>query len=153
MSEPQRARAWVVATDTGEAVRGYLPAWASQDPSLAGVPIGELHLVLADLVLESDATGLVLPVVQGQEPALYRPVFAVTIACKPFGEDDEPCIPTAAVQIVDDFWLTGLDPGAIEALGHQLRGLADKLITHTAPMLAAARTDWAKHHPVPAPQN
>ena len=43
------SRVWVVATTDGESVRGYLPAWAEDDPSATDVGPERLHLQLTDI--------------------------------------------------------------------------------------------------------
>ena len=139
------ARTWVVATVGGETVSGYLPGWADEDPSRCGVLPEWLHVALADVVLEADMGGLVLPVACGQGPAEEAGVLAVTIGCKPFGEDDEPRVPVVSVQVVDDFWLRDLDPDGVADLGQRLQGLGRRLLATVAPELAAARADWARY--------
>ena len=139
------ARTWVVATVSGEAVTGYLPAWAEEDPSRSGVRPDRLHIALADIFHQAEVGGLVLPVVHGPGPAVEAGVLVVTVGCKPFGEDDEPRIPVVNVQVVDDFWLRDLDPDAVAGLGVRLQGLGRHLVGTVAPGLAAARADWARH--------
>jgi hypothetical protein len=149
--ETARSQEWVVSTTSGEAMRGYLPAWAQDDPSRTVEP-GRLHTALADITHQADAVGLILPVAHGQDPAEQAAVLAVTIACRPFGEADQPRAPVASVQIVEDYWLTGLTPDALAQFGQRLRELGDVLATKVAPALNTARADWARHHPGPQPQ-
>lgn len=149
--DASRSRVWVITTTGGEAVRGYLPDWAEEDPSWNGVPPDRLHVALADITHEAGLGGLVLPVTRGQGRAEESAVLAVTIGCKPFGEDGEPSIPVASVQIVGDFWLTGLDPDGAAEFGRCLRTLGDLLVTRVRPALAAARADWDRHHPGSGP--
>jgi hypothetical protein len=40
---------WTITATSGLAVTGYLPPWAQEDPSEAGVPVGRLGKVLADI--------------------------------------------------------------------------------------------------------
>jgi DNA-binding XRE family transcriptional regulator len=145
------ARTWAVTTVSGVTVRGHLPGWADEDPSRDGVLPALLGTALADVVLEADAGGLILPVVHGQSSPEQAAVLAVTFVCKPFGQDDEPRVPVAEVQIVDDFWLKDLDPQGITDLGERLRTLGHLLVHQVGPALAAARADWARHHPAPGP--
>ena len=143
------ARRWVVATAGGEAVSGYLPGWAEQDPSTTDVAMGRLPAVLADITHHADMGGLVLPVSRAQEPAQDAPVLAVSIQCKPFPDDGDPPIPVVNVQVTDDFWIRDLDPDAVTDLGQRLRTLAERLATTVAPALTAARTDWTHRHRTP----
>jgi DNA-binding XRE family transcriptional regulator len=140
------ARTWAVTTTGGVTVRGHLPGWADNDPSSEGVLPGRLGVALADVVLEADAGGLVLPVVHGQDPAEEMGVLAVTMVCKPFGLEDEPQVPVADVQLVDDFWLKGLDPQGIADFGERLQALGHALVHQVGPALQAARDDWSGHH-------
>lgn len=94
---------------------------------------------------------MVLPVAHGQDPAEQAAVLAVTFGCKPFGEDDEVRAPAASVQIVEDYWLAGLTPDALQQFGQRLQMLGEALVTTVAPALTAARADWARHHPTPEP--
>ncbi|WP_236060007.1 helix-turn-helix domain-containing protein [Actinacidiphila acididurans] len=145
------ARTWSVTTTSGLTVRDQLPAWADNDPSRDDVRPEHLHAALADVVLEADAGGLVLPVVHGQDPAEQAAVLAVTLTCKPFGQQGEPRVPVAEVQLVEDFWLKGLDPQGITDFGHRLHVLGHLLIHQVAPALQAARADWSRHHPTHRP--
>lgn len=148
-----RDRTWAVTTTSGLAVRDYLPYWAENDPSCGGVRPERLDVALDDVVLEADAGGLVLPVVHGQAPAEQAAVLAVTLVCKPFGQEGEQRLPVADVQLVDDFWLKGLDPQGARDFGQRLRDLGNLLVNQVAPALEAARTDWLRHHPVPGAVN
>jgi hypothetical protein len=143
------ARTWVIATASGEAMTGYLPGWAEEDPSQAGVPAERLPAVLADITHYADMGGLIVPVVRAQDPAHDAPVMAVSIECKPFPEDGDPLTPVVNVQVTDDYWIKNLDPAGVADLGQRLRTLAERLITTVAPTLAAARTDWTRRHPAP----
>jgi hypothetical protein len=149
--EAARAQEWAISTTSGETVRGYLPAWAQHDPSRSGVDPHRLHIALADITHEADAVGMVLPVAHGQEPAEQAAVLAVTIVCKPFGDDDEPRAPVASVQIVEDNWIRDLTPDALEQFGQRLQALGDLLATTVAPALSVARADWARYHPTSEP--
>jgi hypothetical protein len=149
--ETARSGEWTITTTDGETVRGYLPDWAQDDPSRSGVRPDRLHLALADIELETNLRGLILPVAFGQAPAEATPVLAVTIGCKPFGEDDEPRTPTARVQIVDDFWIDDLGPDDLADLGRQLRTLGDFLVTTAKSVLETARADWERHRPASRP--
>lgn len=142
-----KARAYALTTTDGLTVRDHLPDWAETDPSSDEVGPGQLGAVLADVVLEADAGGLVLPVVHGQDPAEQAAVLALTIMCKPFGQEDEPRIPVVDVQLVEDFWLKGLNPQGVRDFGQRLRALGDLLVDQVAPNLEAARADWSRHHP------
>ncbi|WP_329180066.1 helix-turn-helix domain-containing protein [Streptomyces sp. NBC_01477] len=54
----------------------------------------------------------------------------------------------ADVQLVDDFWLKGLDPQGAADFGQRLRALGHLLIHQVGPALEAARADWLRHHAV-----
>ncbi|MEC3993906.1 hypothetical protein VSR01_10275 [Actinacidiphila sp. DG2A-62] len=140
------ARTWAVSTTSGEVVRGYLPWWAEDDPSRTGVRPDRLHLELAAIGHQANRGGLIVPVTQGVDPATDAGVLVVTIDCRPFGEDGDPELPVVNVQVVDDWWITDLDPAGVTDLGRRLRALADRLTDAVAPELAAAREDWAARH-------
>lgn len=150
MTTTTGARTWVVTTTTGLTLRDHLPEWAQTDPTRDGVRPEQLDAAMADVVLEADAGGLVLPVVHGQDPAEQAAVLAVTIVCKPFGQQDEPRTPVVDVQLVEDYWLKGLDPQGITDFGQRLSALGHLLVHRVAPDLQSARDDWARHHPAPA---
>jgi hypothetical protein len=140
------ARTWTVSTTSGEVVRGYLPWWAEDDPSRTGVRPDRLHLHLAGIVHQADRGGLLVPVAAGADPAQVSGVLVVTIDCIPFTEAGDPDLPVVNVQIVDDWWIKGLDPAGVTDLGQRLRALGDRLTGAVAPELAAARADWAERH-------
>ncbi|MBM9508727.1 hypothetical protein [Actinacidiphila acididurans] len=78
-----KARTWTVTTTSGLTIRDHLPAWADNDPSREDVRPEHLDAALADVILEADAGGLVLPVAHGQDRAEQTAVLAVTIRCGP----------------------------------------------------------------------
>lgn len=138
---------WAVSTTSGETVRGHLPSWAADDPSKTGVPPWRLRDELADIAHYADMGGLITSVVRGQDPPETVAVLAVGMECKPFAEDEEPCVPVVSIQITDDFWIKDLDPDGVADFGQRLWALADRLITIVAPALITARADWSRHHP------
>jgi hypothetical protein len=148
-TQPARDRNWTITTTNGYCATGHLPWWAQDDPSTTGVPPEKLHIELADITHQADVTGLILPVSHATLPPQESAVLAVTIECKPYPDDEEedhsPRLPVINVQIVDDFWITNLDPPAAAAFGEQLRALGEHLTHHAAPLLAAARTQWTAH--------
>jgi hypothetical protein len=135
-----------VSTTGGEVVRGYLPGWAEDDPSRAGVHPDRLHFARAGIVHQANRGGLVVPVTPGAGPARDAGVLVVTIDCIPFAEDDDPDLPVVNVQIVDDWWIRNLDPAGVTDLGRRLCALGDRLTGTVAPELASARADWAQRH-------
>ncbi len=139
-------RTWAVSTTGGEVVRGYLPWWAEDDPTRTGVRPERLHIELAAIGHQANRGGLIVPVTQGVDPATDAGVFVVTIDCRPFGEDGDPDLPVVNVQVVDDWWITDLDPAGVTELGRRLRALADHLTDTVAPELTTARQDWTAHH-------
>lgn len=44
-----RSRTWQVTTTNGHTTTGYLPAWADEDPSRTGVPVGRLGKIATTL--------------------------------------------------------------------------------------------------------
>jgi hypothetical protein len=51
-----------------------------------------------------------------------------------------------SIALIDDHWITDLDPQGLTEIAQQLRAQADLLDREIVPRLVAARTDWANHH-------
>jgi hypothetical protein len=57
-----------------------------------------------------------------------------------------PRVPVVNLLIVDDYWITDLDPNGLAEVAARLRAQADRLDREVGPALVAAREDWAAHH-------
>ena len=139
-------RTWTITTTNGLSVTGHLPDWAEDDPSKDGVTVERLSVELTDMTHEMFFNGQLLDVVHGSDPAEQREVLAGTITCHPCADAPDPRIPVANIVIVDDFWLTDLDPTGLAAIAARLRAQADHLDNEIRPTLIAARNDWTDHH-------
>lgn len=146
---------WCITTsDRDVAVRGYLPGWAEDDPSGTDVAPELLGKRLADVHHRQDFGGESATVAFACDPPRATVVFGVTVDCRPFAEDDQPAVPVANVQIVDDFWFKDLDPDGLGAVAALLRAQADRLEQQARPALVAARDDWRRNHrPVAPPES
>ncbi|WP_328917026.1 MULTISPECIES: DUF6907 domain-containing protein [unclassified Streptomyces] len=141
------AKTWTLTTTNGYAATGHLPAWAEEDPTETGVPLDRLSAQLADITHRAAFNGLCLPVVNGNGPAQEAEILSGTLECVPYADAPEPNVPVVNLRIIDDHWITGLDPTALTDLATTLRTHADHLDHHINPALTAARTDWTTHHP------
>jgi hypothetical protein len=143
----RRASTWSVTTTTGFTVSGHLPAWADEDPSESGVPLGRLSIVLEDVGHRSSFEGQLLP---ARSPACEGDaaghILWGSIDCNPYVEDPAPRVPVANVALVADYWINDLDPAGVADLAAKLRAQADRLDDEVRPALVAARADWAAHH-------
>jgi hypothetical protein len=154
--EPTRPT-WTIATTHDLAVTGYLPAWADDDPSTTQVPLGLLHVRLADICHRAVFEGLPLqvrsPPSHGEAGQLAQEqVLWGTIDCTPYAEDPEPRIPVVNLAVIEDYWINHLDPDELTEIATALRIQADRLDHEVRPALIAARTDWTQHHPAPVPR-
>ncbi|WP_328915024.1 MULTISPECIES: DUF6907 domain-containing protein [unclassified Streptomyces] len=145
-------RTWTVTTTSGHTLTGYLPAWADTDPSLTDIPHDLLPLRLADIchreVFEGTALHL-CPPPSAAEPGAARDeqVLWGTIECTPYAENPATRIPVVNIAVIDDYWITNLDPDTLTELATELRAQADRLDHEIRPRLTTARADWAQHHP------
>ncbi|MFC4034052.1 DUF6907 domain-containing protein [Streptomyces polygonati] len=145
------AGTWTIATASGFTASGYLPAWATADPSETGVPLDLLQIRLADLNHYALFDGQPMQVRSpGCACAPGRvgesEIFRGSVDCNPYAEDPEPSVPVANIAIIEDFWINGLDPDGVAEIAAKLRAQADRLDHDIRPQLLAARADWAAHH-------
>jgi len=123
---------------------GYLPGWAEDDPSSTGVPMGRLALELSDMTHEAFFGGQLMRVCPGGwDPGADTAVLGAVMQCRPF--DVVPAVPLVSVQLLDDFWVTDLDPTGVVDVAERFRSFADLLVHTVAPALTSARRDWAEH--------
>ncbi|CAG7650982.1 DUF6907 domain-containing protein [Actinacidiphila bryophytorum] len=143
MSEPQKT--WTIATTAGDAVSGHLPAWAHDDPTAANVAPDQLPVELADISHRAYFDGQLLRVRDGASTAADERVLWSVLVCDPYAEEPDPRVPVVNVAIVDDYWVTHLDPDGLAELAAKLRAQADRLDQEIRPQLVASRADWAAH--------
>ncbi|WP_405583912.1 DUF6907 domain-containing protein [Streptomyces sp. NBC_01190] len=145
---------WTVSTTAGYRAKGYLPSWADEDPSEEGVPLDRLPIRLIDIRHCEFFDGQSLPVrspAAGGEAASRawkEQVLWGNIVCSPYAEDPGLRIPVANVAVVDDYWISDLDPEGVAALAAALRAQADRLDHEVHPRLIAIRADWEQQHTV-----
>ncbi len=148
-------RTWSIVTTTGEAMTGFLPAWAEEDPSRAGVEPGRLSVELSDVTHEAWFGGRLMRVCPGgQDPGEDSAVLGAVLRCRPFagGSDAAARTPLVGIQIVDDFWIEDLDPSGVVEVAGRFRAFAELLVTEVAPALTRARAEWAEHLTAREPQ-
>lgn len=142
-------RRWSIVTTSGCTATGYLPGWAVEDPSATGVPPAGLHLAVSEVSHHAPFPGQRMPVTCDTGPAQEAEVFRGGIDCDPYAEGPEPPVPVVNLQIVDDYWVYGLNPEQLAGIAAKLRAQADRLDHAIRPALIAARTEWAAHHATP----
>jgi hypothetical protein len=144
---------WTIATDSGSATSGYLPAWAEDDPSEVDVPLHLLLVRLADISHRNFFEGQMMPVVapDAHGVAEEEAVFEGSIDCNPYAPDPRERVPVVNIQVCLDYWILGLDPEGLAGIAAKLRDQAELLETRIRPALIAAREDWSAHHPSPDP--
>lgn len=140
-------RTWTVEMSNGARVSGYLPGWAEDDPSRAGVPLERLDVHLADILHAASFGGVRLPVVQGSGPEESAVVLGAHIQCRPYDDDEALRVPVAYVQLAEDIWVRDLDPERLGEVAAVLRAQADRLEGQVLPALVAARADWEAQRP------
>lgn len=148
------ARRWMITTTDGESRAGYLPTWATHDPSEQGVSPEELAVRLADINHHVGFPGQILRVYSPANPdgqPTPVEVLHASIDCNPHAPDPELRIPVANLHLAGEYWLTDLGPEELVHLAKGLRTLADRLADDVVPILAAARDDWHAHHLADAP--
>jgi hypothetical protein len=126
---------------------GYLPAWAEDDPTEAGVPADELHSRLTQINHRSCFDGPMVPILA---PDLWDgveedAVFEGSIDCNPYDEDPRLRAPVVNLQVCVGRWISALDPQGLAEIASKLRAHADLLDHKVRPALIAARADWAAH--------
>lgn len=140
-------RTWTITTRNGYLVRSYLPGWAEEDPSQAGIAPDGLRNALHDIIHRAPFDGQLVSLAQGGYGAGERTwVFSGNIECIPDAEDGKPPLPVANIHFFDDYWLTGLGPDEVAVFAAQLRAQADRLDGDVRPRLAAYRADWSAHY-------
>jgi hypothetical protein len=136
---------WTITTVDGTVTSGYLPAWAEDDPSEAGVPVELLPERLARIghrsLFEGRMMALATPGTRGRPED--EAVFEGSIDCVPYAVHADARAPVVNIQVCPGHWLLGLDPDAVAQVAAQLRAQADLLADEVRPALAAAREDWA----------
>lgn len=145
-----QAREWRITTTSRHTVSGYLPPWATEDPSEVDVPIEHLAARLVDVHHYADFEGQIVRNARrtghdGAEPADLH-VLCGSIDCVPFAADPDPRVPTVNVNLTPECWLSDLGPDDVLRLVAQLRSQADRLAYEVHPALVAARADWAAAH-------
>ncbi len=149
---PESPNCWAITTTSGYPASGYLPTWAQDDPSQDGVPLERLPIALADIRHQATFEGQTMQIwnpatdrdeTQTEETA----VLWGTIDCRPYAGEPQARMPVVNVAVVNDCWITDLDPDGVTDLAALLRAQADRLDHDIRPRLLAARTDWAEHQP------
>jgi anti-sigma regulatory factor (Ser/Thr protein kinase) len=140
---------WTITTADGSTTSGYLPAWAEDDPTEAGVPADELPSRLTQINHRSFFEGPTMPIVA---PDLWDgieedAVFEGSIDCNPYDEDPRLRVPVVNLQVSPGRWIPALDPHSLAEVAAKLHAHADLLEAKVRPALVAARVDWAAHHP------
>ncbi|WP_333769310.1 DUF6907 domain-containing protein [Streptomyces sp. IBSBF 2435] len=140
---------WTITTEVGSVTSGYLPEWAEDDPSEAGVPLDQLPLRLGGINHRNFFEGplVLLTATGGGDDAEEDAVFAGSIDCNPYDPDDRLRVPVVNIQVSPDHWILGLDPQELADIASKLRAQADVLHDEVLPTLIAAREDWSSHHP------
>ncbi|WUH92325.1 hypothetical protein OG900_20920 [Streptomyces sp. NBC_00433] len=136
---------WTIATTAGREVTGHLPAWADSDPTATNVPLDQLPVALADISHRSYFDGQLVRVHNAASSATDERLLWGVLVCAPYAEDPHPRVPVVNVAIVDDYWITHLDPDGLTKLAAKLRAQADRLDQEIRPQLVAARENWAAH--------
>jgi hypothetical protein len=145
-------RTWTITADSGLTASGYLPDWATDDPSEENVPLAEFGIRLSDLAHFADFTGQKVPQVNSPgagpgEPSQVGPavILRPSITCDPYADEPERRVPSATVRITDDYYVDCLDPPALAALITGLEAQVNHLRTAVLPALTNARHDWSAH--------
>jgi hypothetical protein len=140
------ARAWTIATTSGLAVSGHLPAWAEHDPRRSEVSLEELAVLLPEVDHCVSFDGVPLEVSGRGFDGDTEQVrfFRGSIDCHPFMEAPGPRVPLANIEILRGCWLHRLTPAGLASLSLTLRALADRPATEMHPALIATRHDWAQ---------
>ncbi|WUV74752.1 hypothetical protein OHA86_20295 [Streptomyces sp. NBC_01477] len=128
---------------------GYLPDWAEDDPSEAGVPLDLLPVRLGGINHRTFFEGplMHLTATNSRDDAEEDVIFAGSIDCNPYDTDTRLRKPVVNIQASPHHWILGLDPGELADVASKLRAQADLLRDEVLPALIAAREDWSAHHP------
>ncbi|WP_328459491.1 DUF6907 domain-containing protein [Streptomyces sp. NBC_00448] len=108
---------WTITTTTGLKVTGYLPAWAAEDPSEAGVLVEQLGARLSDISHHAAFRDQFIDADDGRG----QQILSGSIDCNPYAEDPEPRVPTAAVNVTSVCRVGDLDPDGLAKFSAQLR--------------------------------
>lgn len=140
---------WTITTTSGFATSGYLPEWAEDDPSEAGVPLDLLPVRLCAINHRNFFEGplMRLTATSGRGDAEEDVIFAGSIDCNPYDADTHLHVPVVNIQVSPSHWVLGLDPHELADVASKLRAQADLLRDEVLPALVAAREDWSAHHP------
>ncbi|WP_333768075.1 DUF6907 domain-containing protein [Streptomyces sp. IBSBF 2435] len=140
---------WTITTTSGFATSGYLPDWAEDDPSEAGVPLDQLPLRLGGINHRNFFEGPMMPLTttNSRDDAEEDAVFAGSIDCNPYDTDTHLCVPVVNIQVSADHWILGLNPQELAGIASKLRAQADLLHDEVLPALVAACEDWFAQHP------
>jgi hypothetical protein len=139
---------WTITTTGGSSVSGYLPVWAEDDPSEAGVPPDLLPLAFEGICHRGLFEGEVVTVTSAGGPGGWQEeaVFEARITCRPYAPAPAARQPVVDIEVYPGHWLIGLDPAGLTGIATRLRTHADRLDHEVRPALITARTDWAAHH-------
>ncbi|WP_435127106.1 DUF6907 domain-containing protein [Actinacidiphila sp. bgisy144] len=146
---PSSVRRWLITTTTGERTTGYLPPWATEDPSEQDVLPEELAARLTDIRHVTEFPGQVLhayPPGNGTDAPEGLEILRSSITCTPYAGVTEPAIPVATVWVADAYQITGLDPAGLTEIVQGLRAVADRLDRVVIPQLNDIRAEWTTHH-------
>jgi hypothetical protein len=142
---PAPARHWTLATTDGQTVTGYLPDWATDDPSERNIPPGQLEARLADINHHRPFSGQTVrvytPANTHAEP-VEEEVLHGSIDCNPYATQPEARTPVVNLHLAAESWITDLDPDDLTHLANQFRTQADHLDHTVRSALIAARNDW-----------
>ena len=140
---------WTITTTAGLAESGYLPDWAEDDPSEAGVPPDLLPTRRTGINHRTFFEGAMMPVTttDSRNDAEEDAVFEGSIDCNPYDADTRSRVPVVNIQICLGHRILGLNPQELVGIAVKLRAQADRLHDEVLPALIAAREDWATHQP------
>jgi hypothetical protein len=138
---------WTITTTSGFEASGYLPDWAEDDPSEAGMPLDLLAARLGGINHRSFFDGPMVPLTttNSRDDAEEDVVFAGSIDCNPYDTDRRLRVPVVNIQVGPSHWILGLDPQELADVASKLRAQADLLRDEVLPALIAAREDWSAH--------
>ncbi|WP_103889089.1 DUF6907 domain-containing protein [Actinacidiphila yanglinensis] len=146
----------MVTTTDGHSESGYLPPWATSDPSERDLLPHQLSTYLADITHAREFPGQTVlaysPTHRDDQPVPAE-ILHTSIVCTPYAPEPEPRIPVATIQLADETWLTDLDPDDLSRIATQLRTQADLLQNKVLPALVQARADWPSPHTIDTPDS
>jgi hypothetical protein len=142
-------RQWAITTTTGERTTGYLPPWATENPSEQDVPPQELAARLDGIRHVAEFPGQVLhayPPGNTTDTPQGMEILRASITCTPYASEPEPAIPVATVWVADAHQIADLDPTGLAEIVEGLRAVADRLDHVVIPHLNDIRAAWTTHH-------